>query len=230
MERLAEAMGSTGALLARGGPVAWLLAALSIVAATVALAKLWQFAVVRPADPAPRRAALLWRSGRRAEAEAALAGARSPAAEGLACAVAAMRAGVAPETARAEAARVAEAALDDLRDWLRPLEVIAALAPLLGLFGTVLGMIDAFAAMEAAGAQVDPATLSGGVWTALLTTAIGLGVAMPTVAALSWCERQVERAERAVDDALAAAFGPALPAVEAAAAPGAAQSLRPRLG
>jgi biopolymer transport protein ExbB len=68
-------------------------------------------------------------------------------------------------------------------------------------------MIDAFAALEAAGPQVDAAILSGGVWTALLTTAFGLGVAMPTVAALAWFERRIERVERAVDSALAGAFG-----------------------
>jgi biopolymer transport protein ExbB len=75
---------------------------------------------------------------------------------------------------------------------LRPLEVIATVAPLLGLFGTVLGMIEAFKAMEAAGAQVDPAVLSGGIWQALLTTAVGLGVAIPVSLIHSLFERQHE--------------------------------------
>ena len=80
-----------------------------------------------------------------------------------------------------------------LKSGLRPLELIAGIAPLMGLLGTVLGMITAFQAMEAAGASVDPSVLSGGIWAALLTTAIGLVVAIPTLAlhaALdSWTDR-----------------------------------------
>jgi hypothetical protein len=80
-----------------------------------------------------------------------------------------------------------------LRSWFRPLEVIASLAPLLGLFGTVLGMIKAFQQLESAGSQVNPAILSGGIWEALLTTAVGLAVAIPVVALLNWLERRVDR-------------------------------------
>jgi biopolymer transport protein ExbB len=54
---------------------------------------------------------------------------------------------------------------------------------LLGLFGTVLGMVEAFRQLELAGSQVDPAVLSGGIWQALLTTAVGLAVAIPAVLA-----------------------------------------------
>lgn len=73
---------------------------------------------------------------------------------------------------------------------LRVLEVIAITAPLLGLFGTVLGMIEAFKAMEMAGTQVDPSVLSGGIWKALLTTAIGLAVAIPVSLCNSWFEHR----------------------------------------
>ena len=80
-----------------------------------------------------------------------------------------------------------------LKSGLRPLELIAGIAPLMGLLGTVLGMITAFQAMEVAGTSVDPSVLSGGIWAALLTTAIGLVVAIPTLAmhaALdSWTDR-----------------------------------------
>lgn len=69
---------------------------------------------------------------------------------------------------------------------------MAQLAPLLGLFGTVLGMISAFQALQQAGAQVDPSILAGGIWVALLTTAVGLAVAMPTSVALSWFEVRME--------------------------------------
>jgi biopolymer transport protein ExbB len=97
------------------------------------------------------------------------------------------------EVVRQQAVRRMREELDRLASYLRVLEVIATIAPLLGLFGTVLGMIEAFQAMEAAGRDVNPAVLSGGIWVALLTTAVGLGVAIPVSLAHSWFERRVER-------------------------------------
>ena len=93
---------------------------------------------------------------------------------------------------KAEAWRVAKRAVAKRNDYLRILDVIATVAPLLGLLGTVLGMITAFQAMEAAGSNVDPAVLSGGIWLALLTTAVGVGVAIPVSLAHSWFERKME--------------------------------------
>jgi biopolymer transport protein ExbB len=69
----------------------------------------------------------------------------------------------------------------------------------LGLFGTVLGMIAAFQSLQSAGTQVDPSVLAGGIWVALLTTAAGLAVAMPTALVLSWLESRME-AERVIAD------------------------------
>lgn len=80
-------------------------------------------------------------------------------------------------------------------------------APLLGLFGTVLGMISAFQALQEAGSQVDPSILAGGIWVALLTTAVGLAVAMPTSVVLSWLEARMDAdrvlAQKAVRTVLA---------------------------
>lgn len=207
---LADRLGPVLDLLGLGGPVAAILGAMSIVALGLVLAKLWQLARLGRAARGADHALALWRSGERDAARLAVARASHPALLALALAFEGLARGLPELGVRAEAARLAERALDDLRGWLRPLEVIAALAPLLGLFGTVLGMIDAFAALEAAGSQVDPAALSGGIWVALLTTALGLGVAMPVVAMLALLERRIERAERATDDALAAAFAPGL--------------------
>ena len=95
-------------------------------------------------------------------------------------------------TVREEVSRAGTQLLETLRIFFRPLEVIAALAPLLGLFGTVLGMIEAFRQLEQAGNKIDPSILSGGIWEALLTTAVGLAVAIPTVAMISWFERIVD--------------------------------------
>ncbi|MEM8986043.1 MAG: MotA/TolQ/ExbB proton channel family protein [Pseudomonadota bacterium] len=90
----------------------------------------------------------------------------------------------------------AERRLAPLEGGFRILDTVAQLAPLLGLLGTVLGMIEAFQALQDAGTQVDPSLLAGGIWVALMTTAAGLSVAMPTSVALSWFEARID-AERA---------------------------------
>ena len=109
-------------------------------------------------------------------------------------------------TLREEVLRQATAALETLRSHLRGLEVIASLSPLLGLLGTVLGMIEAFRRLQEAGSQVDPAVLSGGIWEALLTTAVGLAVAIPAVAALNWLERRIERFGHRLEDSVTRVF------------------------
>lgn len=68
----------------------------------------------------------------------------------------------------------------DLERFLNALGTIAAISPLLGLLGTVIGMIDVFAVITVQGAN-DTSQLAGGIWQALITTAAGLSVAIPTL-------------------------------------------------
>lgn len=69
---------------------------------------------------------------------------------------------------------------------------IAAVSPLLGLLGTVLGMIDVFGELMNASGQQVPA-LAGGISEALVTTAAGLGVAIPALLFVGHFDRRVER-------------------------------------
>ncbi len=62
---------------------------------------------------------------------------------------------------------------------LSTLAVIASVCPLLGLLGTVIGMIKAFTVVESMGGSVNAAVLAGGIWEAMLTTAVGLLAAIP---------------------------------------------------
>ena len=78
----------------------------------------------------------------------------------------------------------------------------------MGLFGTVLGMIDAFRALQNAGTSVDPSLLAGGIWVALLTTAAGLAVAMPTSLILNWFEARMRRDRVFANRALRVIFAP----------------------
>ena len=86
-----------------------------------------------------------------------------------------------------------------VRHGLRALEVIAAIAPLLGLLGTVLGMIAAFQALQTSGNQADPGVLAGGIWEALLTTAAGMAVAIPASLALAGFDSTAERMTRDIE-------------------------------
>jgi biopolymer transport protein ExbB len=68
----------------------------------------------------------------------------------------------------------------ELDRYLNSLGTIAAISPFLGLLGTVLGMIEMFAGISTHGIG-DPAVVAGGIAQALITTAAGLGVAIPSV-------------------------------------------------
>jgi biopolymer transport protein ExbB len=69
-----------------------------------------------------------------------------------------------------------------LESRLPVLSAIAHLAPLMGLLGTVIGMIKCFQEIHSIGGQADVTRLAGGIWEALLTTAFGLLVAIPVTA------------------------------------------------
>lgn len=100
----------------------------------------------------------------------------------------------------AEISRVGSAQIRNLESWLRGLSSIAHLSPLLGLLGTVTGMIAAFMRLEEAGSRVDPSILSGGIWEALLTTAFGLTVAIPAMAAFYYLEGEVDHVRAGMKD------------------------------
>lgn len=73
------------------------------------------------------------------------------------------------------------------------LNIIGNLGPLLGLLGTVLGMIEAFDAMNRAGGQANAGQLAGGIATALAHTFLGLFLAIPTLAAFGILRTFVDR-------------------------------------
>ena len=184
MTNIAEAIRRIADL---GGPVVLLLIAVSVVTLAVVFYKLWQFnsaGVGR--HKALSEAIASWDRGDRAGARAALDRSTSYLAP-----VVDMALSAGPGAAQRLEAE-AETRFARLERGFRFLDSVAQLAPLLGLFGTVLGMIEAFQALQDAGAQVDPSILAGGIWVALLTTAVGLVVAMPTALALSWFEARMD--------------------------------------
>ena len=104
------------------------------------------------------------------------------------------------ESREAEISRIISIEIRNLENYLGGLEVVASISPLLGLFGTVLGMIKAFLNLEKAGSQVDPALLAGGIWEALLTTAFGLAIAIPALAAYHLFENKISNTRDKIND------------------------------
>lgn len=207
---MAETIGARlTALIDLGGPVIAILLALSVLVLAAFLWKLWQFralGVGRYAQIDRARAAI--DAGDGPGAARALADSRHHLAPVLAAALDCEAA------ARPRLVAMAEARLATVTSGFRLFDSIAQLAPLLGLFGTVLGMIDAFRALQSAGDAVDPSALAGGIWVALLTTAAGLAVAMPTGLALAFFESRAARERARIDLALEALLHPMHPTAD----------------
>jgi len=201
----AEAWYALGPLLDKGGPIVAILLVLSIISAAVILLKIFQFwsaGLSRRSfvDPAVDRI----EAGDAAGALDILKKHKTPLARAMAAGVRAkVRGDLRDEDVAAEIARVGAMELGALQRYLRWLEVIGNISPLLGLLGTVIGMIQAFQRLEEAGTQVDPALLSGGIWVALLTTAVGLIVALPAITALNLLEGKIDQVRLSMRDASA---------------------------
>lgn len=183
-----------------GGPSIWAIAALSVVTVALILWKIWRLALIGAWSRGKARKAV--ETFERGETEQALAlvknrrGLRSI----VVSAAIQSRTSMPEDAAREETSRVAKHQLGEAGIGLRALELIATIAPLLGLLGTVLGMIAAFQALQESGSRADPSQLAGGIWEALLTTAAGMAVAIPASAALTWFEAVLDRMRRDTED------------------------------
>ncbi len=89
-------------------------------------------------------------------------------------------------------AREGSLALRRFERRLRGLSIVAHLSPLLGLLGTVTGLVAAFHQIELSGGQAQPDQLAAGIWEALITTVFGLVIAIPATAAYHVFERHVD--------------------------------------
>ena len=183
-----------GQFLQTGGPALAAIAVLSVLTLAIILWKLWRLVLARAWASAQAKTLL----------RAAIAGTPDTTtptglrARFVAGAIAARH--LPDALAREEVMRLASAELAQLRYGLRPLELIVTIAPLIGLLGTVLGMIEAFQALESSAGQADPSVLAGGIWEALLTTAAGMAVAIPAAVALSWFESITEAVQTDLED------------------------------
>lgn len=194
-------------LIEAGGVVIIILAVLSVISLMLIAVKLVQYTLQRVGDH--RFVEGIWaelRAGHPDEALQIVSRRKGVVARVMETALHAKSIDGESEAARQEVERVAKSMLDGLERGLPLLSLVATVSPLLGLLGTVLGMIEAFQQLETAGDTVDPAILSGGIWEALLTTAAGLSVAIPAAAFYTWFQRSVDVAGQHMEDAAVRVF------------------------
>ncbi|AUQ93567.1 putative integral membrane protein [Phaeobacter inhibens] len=205
-ETASDAATQAAKFLRDGGPSIWAIAALSVITLALILWKIWRLALIGAWSRGKAgRAVAAFERGEQDTARDIVRGRRGIRSKVVASALASVCT-LPEDRAREETARVAKLHLASAGTGLGALELIATIAPLLGLLGTVLGMIAAFQALQAAGSKADPALLAGGIWEALLTTAAGMAVAIPASAALTWFEAVITRIRRDVEDSATRIF------------------------
>jgi Biopolymer transport proteins len=195
---LSEQLGSSG------GPILVVLMLVSVAAGAIAIFKAIQFFRAGVGRRSGTAAALArWSQGEFEEALQAARNDRSPASAAAAGAMGSLIAyPTDKERAREVASHIALGQIDALGRHLRFLETVAQAAPMLGLLGTVIGMISAFAELSSRGGAIDPTSLAGGIWVALITTAAGLTVAIPVYFLSMWFESRLDAERTAIETAV----------------------------
>ena len=187
------------AALSVGGPALWVIFGISIVLVTVGLWKFWHLIKLgawnkKQADEILK----LWLEKKVEPVDANQQNIRAKILGQTILAISDKN--YTNEMVREECVRLANNDLNDARRGLRIIDLIITIAPLVGLLGTVLGMIEAFQALQDSGAQADPSALAGGIWEALLTTAAGMGIAIPASILLSWYDSVVENVQADIEN------------------------------
>jgi biopolymer transport protein ExbB len=179
-------------LVEDGGPVIVLLFLLSLTSLTVTVWRVIELWGVGGGRERRDAAIASWGAGERDGAVAALQGGRSPADRVTLYAMESLRQGLRGPMLEAEIARRGNEEVAAMSKGIRFLELIAMIGPLLGLLGTVLGMIESFRMLAAAEGTANASVLAGGIWEALITTAAGLIVAIPAAVGASFLASRVD--------------------------------------
>jgi len=177
-------------IILAGGPVMWPLIVLSIVAATIFFERLWtlQERRVIPHEITDK----IWKlveSGQLNDKHVAALAQNSALGQILAAGLANRHRP--RELVKESIEDTGRHVVHELERFLNLLGTIASVSPLLGLLGTVIGIITAFNAITQAGVG-DPRALSGGIGQALITTAAGLIVAIPSLMGYRYLRGRVE--------------------------------------
>lgn len=182
----------------KAGPVGLIIVATSVIALWIVLDRVWAYRHLRIKDPnSLHRLCKRALEGHLGSAADAAKGETHPLFTALLEVLRRLREARRPAT-RAELEKtimhVGAREVRDLERFLPTLFLISNLAPLLGMFGTVTGMIRAFQTIQNLGGKVNASVLAGGLWEAMLTTALGLSVAIPAMIAHNYLQGKVHRA------------------------------------
>jgi biopolymer transport protein ExbB len=187
--------------LAKGGVLVIPILLCSVVALTIFMERLIHFSKVRIRGfGLVKKVAEHVRNGEFSQAMRLVKGTNSPMARILLDAL-----GVIDydrETMETVIVHSTEEEVRELSRYLQGLATIGSIAPLLGLLGTVVGMIKAFMVIQQMGGKVNAVVLAGGIWEAMLTTALGLAVALPTMVAHSYLVSRVDKYEAQLQDGI----------------------------
>ncbi len=173
----------------KGGIIVWILTGYSLLALTILFERLLRYSLMgRPGRRAEQQLQTALREGK---AEAFIQTIRGPEGRLLQGIYQAWQEGGAD--LNRVAVRIGSFELNKMEKGFRTLGFLGNTAPLLGLLGTIIGMIKAFMVIEQAGGQVDAQALAGGIWEAMLTTGVGLAVAIPVLLLLHLLESASDR-------------------------------------
>ena len=199
-------LGGIERLVDLGGTVVLLQLGISVIGFAIVLFKVLQFVQVRSGSLAALHAAIeTWVGGNPRQGGEMFKRNSLPFARDVALALEQLR----PdniEIVREELFRRARLYLQPLHDYMATIEMIYYIAPLLGLLGTVTGIIASFQALEASGAANDAAKLAGGIWEALICTGVGLSMAIPFAVLHSLLDSRLNHIVSAVEDVIARVF------------------------
>ena len=188
-------------MLTEGEPIMFLLVALSVGSLALIVVKviaLWPVT----SGAAGRTAALaLWASGDRHGAIAAMA-TRAPADRVMKAGMEALQSGLPLPVVESDLARRGNDEVATMSAGLRLLDLISMISPLLGLLGTVIGMVQSFQDLSMAEGSANASVLAGGIWLALLTTAGGLVVAIPAAIGANLLTGRVDAAALKIESAV----------------------------
>ncbi len=185
-------------LFTRGGPVVWILAVYSLIGLAIFLDRYILFIRLHqlPRDFKTGLNRLLDRPN----AKALVQDIRGPEARIIQTVIDADRQGV--KDLHGVGSRIRSTEMQRMETGLPTLGLLGNTAPLLGLLGTITGMIKAFMVIEQAGGKVDAQALAGGIWEAMITTGVGLAVAIPLLILLHFLEGGVERRVQSMNSCL----------------------------
>ena len=176
-------------IFAKGGPIVWILLVYSFIALALVIERVLRYMLMEKLPRNFEQALAVAFSENRVDGY--LENLKGPDARILQCICRARREGIVDLSS--VASRCGSVELVEMERGFRTLSVLGHTAPLLGLLGTIVGMIKAFMVIELSGGRVDSQALAGGIWEAMLTTGVGLAVAIPVLLLLHMLESTADR-------------------------------------